>query len=334
MPALPVPDRVVVALIQSSGEINAAQAVLAALKVKRASRMKSRPYGPFPYSPIIDRPPLRWPNGARVALWVIPNIEFFALDEKIPPDAGGGGPMMPAPDVPRWSIRDYGNRIGVFRIMDVLDRFGIRGTVALNSDLCAQHTRIIEEARKRNWEWMGHNESNSRRLNAIEPAEEQGVIRNALATIEKATGTRPKGWLSSGLHETWNTLDHLAAEGCEYICDWVNDDQPYVMTLDSGKELVAIPYSHVINDKPQYERDHRTADEFQAMICRQFDVLYREGEASGRVMGIALHPYLTGMTHRIGALEGALEHICRHDGVWKATGSEIVRHYRSQIAAK
>ena len=96
--------------------------------------MKPRPYGPFPYSPIVDRPPLRWPNGARVALWVIPNIEFFALNEKIPPDAGGGGPMMPAPDVPRWSIRDYGNRIGVFRIMDVLDRFGIRGTVALNSD--------------------------------------------------------------------------------------------------------------------------------------------------------------------------------------------------------
>lgn len=275
-----------------------------------------------------------WPNRAHVALWVIPNIEFFALHEKIPAATGTGGAETAAPDIPGWAVRDYGNRIGVFRVMDVLDRYDISGTVALNSDLCEQHPRIIEEGMKRNWEWMGHNESNSRRLNAIEANEESRVIRNSLAIIEKATGKRPKGWLSSGLQETWNTLDLLAAEGCEYVCDWVNDDQPYPMTLESGRTLISIPYSHVLNDKPQYERDHRTADEFAAMICRQFDVLYREGAESGRVMAIALHPYLTGMSHRIGALETALAYICGHDAVWKTTGSEIVQHYRGQIAAK
>jgi allantoinase len=289
-------------------------------------------YGPFPYSPIIHRPRLTWPNGAHVALWIIPNIEFFALNEKIPPGTGTGGGASPAPDIPSWSARDYGNRVGVFRLMEVLDRYGIRGTAALNSDLCAQHPAIIEEGRKRNWEWMGHNESNSRRLNAIDPAEEPKVIRNTLDTIAKATGARPVGWLSSGLQETWNTVDLLAAEGCEYVADWVNDDQPYAMSLESGRSITSIPYSHVLNDKPQYERDHRTANEFQEMICRQFDVLYREGASSGRVMAIAIHPYLTGMSHRIGAFDAALEYICKHDGVWKATGSEIVRHYRKQSA--
>ena len=177
---------------------------------------------------------------------------------------------------------------------------------------------------------MGHNESNTRRLNEAPAGEEARIIRRALATIEKATGTRPVGWLGSGLQETWDTLDLLAAEGCEYVCDWTNDDQPYIMTLEGGRRLVSMPYSHEINDKPAFERLHRTADEFREMICRQFDVLYREGAESGRVMAIALHPYLTGVPHRIDAFDAALAYICRHEQVWKATGSEIARHYLAQ----
>src|SRR6201985_3698044 len=159
--------------------------------------MKPSSYGPFPYSPIVDRPPLRWPNGARVALWVIPNIEFFALDDSVPAGAGGSG--IAPPDGPIWASRDYGNRVGVFRMMETMDRYGIRGTVALNSNLCAEHPRIMEEGEKRKWEWMGHNESNTRRLNEAGPGEEAQIVRNTFATIEKHTGKRPKGWLSSGL---------------------------------------------------------------------------------------------------------------------------------------
>jgi len=293
--------------------------------------MQPGAYGPFPYSPIIHRPKLTWPKGAHVALWVIPNIEFFALDEKVP--AGSGGTGAPVPDVPAWSMRDYGNRVGVFRLMQVLDRYDIRATVALNSDVCAHHPAIIEEGEKRRWEWMGHNESNTRRLNEVETGEEPRVIANALSTIERATGRRPVGWLGSGLQETWATVDLLAAQGCEYVADWVNDDQPYVMNLDGGRRLVSVPYSHEANDKPAFERAHRTAEEFKDMICRQFDVLYREGADSGRVMAIAIHPYLTGVPHRIGAFDAALAHICRHDGVWRATGSEIARHYLGQVDA-
>ncbi len=290
--------------------------------------MKPARYGPFPYSPIIHRPPLHWPNGAHVALWVIPNIEFFALDERVPPAAGGSS--APIPDVPTWSSRDYGNRVGVFRLMEVLDRHGIRATVALNSEVCAEHPVIIEEGNKRNWEWMGHCESNTRRLNEAPPGDEPRIVKNAFATIKRATGARPQGWLGSGLQETWDTLDLLAAEGCKYVCDWTNDDQPYMMELDGGRTLVSVPYSHEINDKPAFERMHRTADEFREMICRQFDVLYREGAKSARVMAIAIHPYLTGVPHRIGAFDAALDYIGRHGRVWKTTGTEIASHFRAQ----
>src|SRR5215510_442847 len=174
---------------------------------------------------------------------------------------------------------------------------------------------------------------NTRRLNELKAGEEPRVIANALDTIERATGRRPVGWLGSGLQETWATVDLLAAEGCEYIADWVNDDQPYVMNLDGGRRLVSVPYSHEVNDKPAFERAHHTADEFKEIICRQFDVLYREGAGSGRVMAIAIHPYLTGVPHRIDAFDAALAYVCRHDGVWRATGSEIARHYLGQVDA-
>ncbi len=291
--------------------------------------MKPRRYGPFAYSPIIRRPNVRWPNGARVALWIIPNIEFFALDEQVPAAAGGGGKV---PDIPSWTVRDYGNRIGVFRIMEVLDRYGIRGTVALNSELCAEHPQIIEEAVARQWEFMGHNESNTRRLNSVPENEEASVIRRTVDTISQATGARVRGWLSSGLNETWNSLDHFADCGLDYVADWANDDQPYVMTLDDGRELMSVPYTFELNDKPAFEKKNRTAEEFDTMIRRQFDVLWREGETQARVMAIALHPYITGVPHRIGALDSALEYVCKHEGVWLATGSEIAEAGRQMFS--
>ena len=293
--------------------------------------MRPSSYGPFDYSAIIDRPKLQWPNGARIACWVIPNIEFFALDEAVPAAAGGSGGKVP--DVPAWAVRDYGNRVGVFRLMQAFDRHAIRASVALNSDLCHWHPRILEEGMKRGWEFMGHNESNTRRLNAVPAEEEAAVIQRTLATIEAATGRRPKGWLGSGLQETWDTLDHLAAAGVDYVLDWTNDDQPYPMRLSGGRSLLSVPYSQELNDKPAFEKMHRTADEFCTMICQQFDTLWREGAESGRVMAIALHPYITGVPHRIGALERALDYISRHDGVWWATGSEIATAYRQAMAA-
>jgi peptidoglycan/xylan/chitin deacetylase (PgdA/CDA1 family) len=216
--------------------------------------------------------------------------------------------------------------------MEVLDRHGVRATVALNSDICIHHPEIIEEGEKLHWEWMGHNQSNSRRLNEVSAEEEPLIIRDTLDTIARASGRRPVGWLGAGLQETWNTLDLLADAGCEYVADWgPNDDQPYTMTLNGDKTIVSLPYSYDINDKQAFESAHMKPADFTDAICRQFDTLYREGAKSGRVMHIAVHPYLTGLPYRIGALDSALEYICKHDKIWKATGSEIARHYRAQL---
>jgi len=144
--------------------------------------------------------------------------------------------------------------------------------------------------------------------------------------IERATGKRPRGWLSSGLQQSWHTLDYLIEAGATYVADWINDDQPYLMDV-GGKQIASIPYSGEINDLPQMMRMGRTADEFETMMRRQFDTLYRESAESGRVMAICLHPFVIGVPHRIGALDSALEYICGHDDVWLATGSEIIDHY-------
>jgi peptidoglycan/xylan/chitin deacetylase (PgdA/CDA1 family) len=287
--------------------------------------MQPRAYGPFPYSPITERPPIRWPNGARVALWVIPNIEFMPLDQPVQAS------KSPVPDVRGFSDFDYGNRIAVFRLMEVLDRFGIRATVALNSDICDHHPEIVAAGVERRWEFMGHGKSNTcwlGRAGSDEAA--RSIVHDTLARIAKATGVKPRGWLGSGLEETWNTLDHLVDEGVSYVADWVNDDEPIRMDIGGGRGIMSIPYSTEINDRPAYVRNQFTPDEFTAMIRAAFDVYYREGERSGRVMAIALHPNLSGVPHRIDALAAGLEYVCKHDGVWLATGSEIIDAYLAQ----
>ncbi len=272
----------------------------------------------YDYSPIIHRPPLRWPSGARVALWVIPNIEHFEFDWTL---AG------PKPDVRNYSRRDYGNRVGIFRLMEVLDRYQIRATVALNALVCRYYPAIIEEGQRRNWEWMGHGLTNSRHMPSYPPDEEWDAIQQTVRIIAQATGHPPRGWLGPGLTESYNTPDLLVKAGIQYVCDWVNDDQPYPMRAGGGT-LISMPYSIEINDAPLFGGPVFTAEQFHRFIVDQFDTLYREGEQRGRVMAIALHPYLTGAPLRIKYLDLALAHIASHEHVWFATGSEIVDWYR------
>lgn len=288
-----------------------------------------RRYGPFPYVPIHQRPKLEWPGGARVALWINPNIEFFALDDVMPGNVNErvARDHAKVPNVRNWSLRDYGNRVGVWRLMEVLTRHGIRASAALNSEVCRQHPEIVARAVELDWELMGHGQTNAMRINEMDPAREREATFDAIDTIEVACGTRPVGWLGPGLAETWNTLEILHEAGIRYVCDWVNDDQPYPMEI-GDPPMLALPYSVQTNDVPAYFDRKASVPEFERTLKEQFDVLYREGETSGRVMAIAVHPFVTGQPHRIGALDRALEYICAHEGVWCATGREIVEHYR------
>lgn len=285
--------------------------------------MKPGAYGPFPYSPIIDRPKLNWPGDARVAVWVNVNLEFFPFNEKVPQTSGH------LPDVPGWSRTDYGNRVGVFRVMEVMDRLGVRGTAALNAEICDHHPRIVERARELGWGVIGHCQSNSRPLNEIPPASERKVIRDTLDTIEKTWGQRPTGWLGASMAETADTLEHLAAEGIVYTADWLNDDQPFRLDVarPNGERMVALPFGQETHDKGNFQRRAMTPQGYTDMLKRTFDVLNREG---GRVMPIALHPFVIGVPQRIGALEDALAYIRAQDGAWCATADEIVAAYLAQ----
>lgn len=271
----------------------------------------------FPYTPIIDRPAIAWPGGARVALWVVPNIEHFHLE--IGPNA---------PDVRNYSRRDYGNRVGIWRLMDVLTKYGIRGTVALNAEVGKFYPRILESCATLGWELMGHGLTNSVMLTGLEREAEAALIAGTRQVINDH-GQKMQGWLGPGLTETWNTLDLLRENGVEYVADWVNDDLPYRM----NNGLHAIPYSIELNDMPLFSTPSISVVDFERRITDTFDVLYEEGGKLPRVMCIALHPFLIGVPHRIKYLDNALKHITSHEHVWRATGSEIIAAYKSQTGA-
>jgi peptidoglycan/xylan/chitin deacetylase (PgdA/CDA1 family) len=276
----------------------------------------------YDYSPIIKRKDLKWPNGARVALWVCPNIEYFYIDK--PLRGGFGAPHLP--DVTGYTLRDYGSRIGIFRLMEVLDKHGVRASVLLNADVCKKQPEIIEEGNKRKWEWLGHGLTNNLALNDYPPEDEQRIIREVTETITLSTGKKPKGWLGPGLIETFDTPDLLAAEGYEYVCDWGCDDQPVPMRVKGGR-MIVVPYEQGINDINSFLRRNHTPEQYLRMVCDQFDTLYEEGARGGRVMAIPLHPFIIGFPFRIRYLDKALEHICSHKDVWRATGWEIAEWF-------
>lgn len=288
--------------------------------------MDPKAYGPFPYRPISEAPKLSWPGGARVALVVVPNIEFFPLDLRIP----GANPVVP--DTSAWGRRDYGNRVAVFRMIEAMARFDIRGTVALNSMVCDHCPQVVERCLELGWELMGHGETNALRLTDLGSEDEAAdCIRRTLDRIEAFSGNRPKGWLGPGRQQGWNTLDVLVEEGCTYTFDWDNDDQPVAMEVN-GKTILSMPYGSGVSDLQAFNTNKGSAADFERMIKDAFDVLYREAAESGRVVGISLHPYIVGLPFRIGALERGLEYICRHDGVWRATGEEITDSFLQQMS--
>ena len=278
----------------------------------------------FDYSAIIDRPRLDWPNGARVAVWVIPNIEHFRFDRPATRLEHG---LALSPDVLNYSWRDYGVRVGIWRMMEVMEKYGVKGTVALNSEVCTHYPRIIEEGKKLGWEWMGHGTTNSILINSQSEAEERALIREAVGAITKSVGRAPRGWLSPALSETVRTLDILAENGIDYVGNWVNDDQPYPLRVKKGA-MLALPYSAEINDIPALLGLHQSPERFGQMICDQFDVLYEDGAKTGRVMAICLHPFLVGYPHRSKYFAKALAHVTSRQEVWITTGSAIVDWYR------
>lgn len=282
-------------------------------------------HGRFNYSPIASRPKLALPNGARVAVWITPNVEHFHYDKP----AISLTPMTAGlrPDVLNYAWRDYGARVGIWRLMEIIERQRFAATAALNSEVCLHYPEIVKEGNRLGWEWMAHGQSNSGLFTGMPEEAERPMIANVLDTIAQHTGKRARGWLGPALTETDNTLDLLAAAGIDYVADWCNDEQPYFMKTKS-KPIVAMPYTLEIGDIPVFLDRGGSGEDFYRMIVDAFDTLYEDGAKNYRVLSIALHPFLIGHPFRARYLERALAHIRKHDAVWITTGSAIVDWYK------
>jgi allantoinase len=278
------------------------------------------------YSPIFQRRLLHLPGNARIAVWPVINVEAWDINapmaRTVLPTPQG---VSVLPDIANFGWFDYGLRVGFWRLKQVLDRHGIRATVSLNASVCLSYPQIVEESMKSGWEMMGHGFI-QRAINT-EP-DEREVIRRTIRTIKECTGKAPRGWMGPGLAETFNTPDILAEEGFEYVCDWCNDDQPYVMKVKHGR-LVSIPYTLEINDIPLYLVQHHRSPELFERARDHFDTLYREGAQSARIMAISTHPYITGVPHRIKYFDMLFDYIRQFAGVVFLTGSEILDWYNS-----
>jgi peptidoglycan/xylan/chitin deacetylase (PgdA/CDA1 family) len=282
------------------------------------------------YSAIVDRAPLRLPDDARVAVWTIVNVEEWSIERPMPrtvlpppSSQNAGQPLLP--DLPNWAWHEYGMRVGFWRFVDVLKKYNLKATLAINGSVCKSYPRVARAALEAGWEFMGHGYI-QRPMHHVE--DQRSSIKQTIDEIKAFTGKPPRGWESPGLTETYDTLDWLAEAGIEYVADWVLDDQPVRLQTASGP-IVSLPYTVEMNDISMMALQHHPSEEWLRRGIDHFDRLHMEGEKSARVMAISIHPYITGAPHRIGYLEKLYEYIVQRPGVKLWTGEQILDWYQN-----
>ena len=281
------------------------------------------------YSPISGRPRLALP-GARMAVWVIVNIEEWNPLETMPrtvltPPAGGS----PMPDIPNWAWHEYGNRVGFWRMLEVFDELAIPAVLAINGSAIKTYEAISRAALDRGWEFVGHGFT-QKNMQKVEN-EREDIVKTREA-IRDFAGRPPRGWLGPGLTETWETPDVLVEEGFDYVADWVLDDQP-VKLKTRTKPIVSVPYTQECNDVAMMLIQHHKASEYYDRAIDQFEQLYDDAARSARVMALVVHPYIMGAPHRLKYFRNALSRIRDHRDVLFWTGGEILDWYLARRSA-
>lgn len=283
----------------------------------------------YDWSPLnATRAKIEWPENARVALCVIVTMEHMEWSSppgyhQVPNLAGGYGPG-PFPNVTAWSHREYGNRVGIFRVLDVLDKYGIKPTVAMDALTADHYPFLVRHCLGRGCEVIGHGISVNRMITSrMSEEEERAYIRTSMDALIRATGKPPIGWLGPEYGESTRTPTLLAQSGIRYVCDLVNDEQPYPLKVPEG-ELYSLPIALPLDDIFALWDRRMDIDRYGEIIKETFETLYLEGAHNGRLLVLNLHPWLIGQPFRIGCLDAALGHIAQHKGVWAATGAEVV----------
>ena len=281
-----------------------------------------------------DRPPVEWPDGNILALWINVGLQFFPLNQipgAVPiPD----GLNTPYADLKTFSHRDYGNRVGIYRCFETFNAYGVKPTIALQTDVAERYPYLLRRILERGDEITAYGQNmNVIHHGDMDTADEAATIANAVTKLRTLSSQPITGWLSPAKSESAHTPDRLAENGIEYFCDWVNDDMPYPFRTKSGN-LVAMPLSTELEDRFILRNNGHSEQSYVEQICDAFDMLYAEaGERGGRILSLSLHPWLTGQAHRIHTLERILDYICAKSGVWPAYAGEIADEWRKASAA-
>jgi peptidoglycan/xylan/chitin deacetylase (PgdA/CDA1 family) len=292
----------------------------------------------YTWSPIVRRPQLSWPGEARVAVCVIVTLEHV---EWTPPHGSVQSPTLYAHlalqrHIPEsWSVshREYGHRVGIFRVLDVLDKHGIRPTIAIDAMTARHYPWLVRHCVHRGCEFIAHGISASRMITSrMSESEERSYIAESVTAVRDATGQAPRGWFGPEYGESERTPWLLAEAGIRYVCDWANDEQPYRMA--TREPLYALPVMVELDDAFALRDRRFRVDEYAVHLKEAFDTVHRDSARSGRALVVSLHPWLMGQPFRIGFLDDALAHIVKHERVWAATGSQIIEAYRGALEAQ
>jgi peptidoglycan/xylan/chitin deacetylase (PgdA/CDA1 family) len=290
---------------------------------------------PHATSSIALRPPLRWPNNARLAFAVVVSTEYYELQPAptsfTPANVPGGFGRAPYPDVRAFSQRDYGNRVGVFRVIEALDRFKVAATAAVDAGVAMRYPYIVEQFKQRRFDIAGHGQAVTNVIsNHMTAAEERAYIQSALEALQSVSGARPLGWHGPEYGQSERTPALLTELGIEYVLDWPNDEQPFLMRTPSGP-LVSLAMALELDDVIAMWHRRISAERWRLAIAEALDQLLADGAGSGRHLILNIHPWLMGHPHRIGYLEDVLADVQSREGVWIATASEIAAHVRPQL---
>ena len=288
----------------------------------------------FHSQPIVARPPVAWPNGARLAFGVVVSIEQYEMTQKpgaaMPVTLPGGMGRGPYPDFRTYSLREYGNRVGIFRLMQTLDKHGLRATAAIDAQVATGKPVIVKECMRRGWEIAAHGNAVTQLISAkLSEAEEREQIGAAFAAIQSASGKRPCGWHGPEYGESARTPDILAELGVRYVLDWPNDELPYAMRTRSGS-LVSVPMLVDFDDVFAHWYRKLTMARWQLSIADALDRMIADGKTRPRMLILNLHPWLIGQPWRISYLDAVLADLKKREGVWCATAGEIADCWRLQ----
>jgi len=290
--------------------------------------MRLPSHGRYDYSPITRRPDFAWPGGKRLAIYIGLNHEHFTFGNGLGAELAPGGPP---PDILNFAWRDYGNRVGAWRMLDLFESLSLPVTVLLNSSIYDYCPELPAAHRARGDEIAGHGRTNSERQSVLEETEECALIADATAAIVRHEGTPPRGWLGPWIAESSVTPDLLAEAGYRYLLDWCHDDQPVWMRT-RAKPILSIPYPQETNDIPAVVARKMNGDAFADMLVNNFDEMLEQSAGPALVMGVALHTYIMGQPHRLRHLRRALAHIAAaREHIWIARAADIAAHFEAVV---